>query len=164
MRNLYIDFDGVIMNTIDITYNDMIKKGINQDSQEEVRNYYANLNWSKLLEEAEIINDGINAINNIISSNKYNVSILSHVNSLHEAVEKIKFLRKYFKDMTIIPVPRELSKTEMVHVHDSILIDDYAGNLDEWKNKGGISIRFNRNLQGKGYPVIDKLDQILEIL
>ena len=33
MRNLYIDFDGVIMNTIDITYNDMIKKGINQDSQ-----------------------------------------------------------------------------------------------------------------------------------
>ena len=81
-----------------------------------------------------------------------------------EAVEKIKFLRKYFKDMTIIPVPRELSKTEMVHVHDSILIDDYAGNLDEWKNKGGISIRFNRNLQGKGYPVIDKLDQILEIL
>ena len=66
MRNLYIDFDGVIMNTIDITYNDMINKGINQDSQEEVRNYYANLNWSKLLEEAEIINDGINAINNII--------------------------------------------------------------------------------------------------
>ena len=52
----------------------------------------------------------------------------------------------------------------MVHVHDSILIDDYAGNLDEWKNKGGISIRFNRNLKGKGYPVIDKLDQILEIL
>ena len=159
------------MNTIDITYNDMIKKGINQDSQEEVRNYYANLNWSKLLEEAEIINDGINAINNIISCNKYNVSILSHVNSLHEAVEKIKFLRKYFKDMTIIAVPSELSKTEMVHVHDSILIDDAAtphivggGNLDEWKNKGGISIRFNRNLQGKGYPVIDKLDQILEIL
>ena len=106
MRNLYIDFDGVIMNTIDITYNDMIKKGINQDSQEEVRNYYANLNWSKLLEEAEIINDGINAINNIISCNKYNVSILSHVNSLHEAVEKIKFLRKFFKDMTIIPLPR----------------------------------------------------------
>ena len=66
--------------------------------------------------------------------------------------------------MTIIPVPRELSKTEMVHVHDSILIDDYAGNLDEWKNKGGISIRFNRELKGKGYPVIDKLDQILEIL
>lgn len=164
MKNLYIDFDGVIMNTIDITYNDMVKKGINQDSQEDVRNYYANLNWSRLLKEAEVINDGINAINNIIACNKYNVSILSHVNSLHEAVEKIKFLRKYFKDMTIIPVPRELSKTEMVHVHDSILIDDYAGNLDEWKNKGGISIRFNRELKGKGFPVIDKLDQILEIL
>ena len=28
MRNLYIDFDGVIMNTIDITCNDIIKEGI----------------------------------------------------------------------------------------------------------------------------------------
>ena len=148
MRNLYIDFDGVIMNTIDITYNDMIKKGINQDSQEEVRNYYANLNWSKLLEEAEIINDGINAINNIISCNKYNVSILSHVNSLHEAVEKIKFLRKYFKDMTIIPVPRELSKTEMVHVLDASLIVIYAVILDSWQSICGYSMRNDRKKQG----------------
>lgn len=163
MRNLYIDFDGVIMNTIEITYKDMQKLMINQESQEEVRDYYANLDWSKLLNQAEVINNGIEAIENIIKSNRFNISILTHVNSLHEAVEKIKYIRQYFKDMTIIPVPRELSKTEMVHVHDSILIDDYAGNLEEWKEKGGIAIRFNKDLKGKGFQVIDKLDQILEI-
>ena len=33
MKNLYIDFDGVIMNTIEITYQDMTNKNINQENQ-----------------------------------------------------------------------------------------------------------------------------------
>lgn len=164
MKNLYIDFDGVIMNTIEIAYQDMIDKNINQDNQKEVRDYYKNLDWKELLRNSKVINDGINCMNKIIESEKFEISILTHVNSLHEAVEKIKFIRKYFKDITIIPVPRELSKTEMVHVEDSILIDDYAGNLKEWQEKGGIAIRFSEKLHGKGFIVIDKLDKILDIV
>lgn len=164
MKNLYIDFDGVIMNTIEITYQDMIDKNINQDNQKEVRDYYKNLDWIQLLKKSKIINNGIECIEKIIESEKFEISILTHVNSLHEAVEKIKFIRKYFKDITIIPVPRELSKTEMVHVEDSILIDDYAGNLQEWQEKGGIAIRFSEKLHGKGFIVIDKLDKILDIV
>ena len=164
MRNLYIDFDGVIMNTIEITYQDMIDKNINQDNQKEVRDYYKNLDWIQLLKKSKIINNGIECIEKIIESEKFEISILTHVNSLHEAVEKIKFIRKYFKDITIIPVPRELSKTEMVHVEDSILIDDYAGNLQEWQEKGGIAIRFSEKMHGKGFIVIDKLDKILDII
>ena len=164
MRNLYIDFDGVIMNTIEITYQDMTNKNINQDNQKEVRDYYKNLDWIQLLKKSKIINNGIECIEKIIESEKFEISILTHVNSLHEAVEKIKFIRKYFKDITIIPVPRELSKTEMVHVEDSILIDDYAGNLQEWQEKGGIAIRFSEKMHGKGFIVIDKLDKILDII
>jgi 5-methylcytosine-specific restriction endonuclease McrBC regulatory subunit McrC len=164
MRNLYIDFDGVIMNTIEITYQDMINKNINQENQKEVRDYYKNLDWIQLLKKSKIINNGVECIEKIIESEKFEISILTHVNSLHEAVEKIKFIRKYFKDITIIPVPRELSKTEMVHVEDSILIDDYAGNLQEWQEKGGISIRFSEKMHGKGFIVIDKLDKILDII
>lgn len=164
MKNLYIDFDGVIMNTIEIAYQDMIDKNINQDNQKEVRDYYKNLDWKELLRNSKVINDSINCMNKIIESEKFEVSILTHINSLHEAVEKIKFIRKYFKDITIIPVPRELSKTEMVHVEDSILIDDYAGNLQEWQEKGGIAIRFSKKLHGKGFIVIDKLDKILDIV
>jgi hypothetical protein len=164
MKNLYIDFDGVIMNTIEIAYQDMIDKNINQDNQKEVRDYYKNLDWKELLRNSKVINDSINCMNKIIESERFEVSILTHINSLDEAVEKIKFIRKYFKGITIIPVPRELSKTEMVHVEDSILIDDYAGNLKEWQEKGGIAIRFSEKLHGKGFIVIDKLDKILDIV
>ncbi|MBQ2408850.1 MAG: hypothetical protein II309_05390 [Bacilli bacterium] len=164
MKNLYIDFDGVIMNTIEITYQDMTNKNINQENQKEVRDYYKNLDWIQLLKKSKVINNSIECIEKIIESEKFEISILTHVNSLHEAVEKIKFIRKYFKDITIIPVPRELSKTEMVHVEDSILIDDYAGNLQEWQEKGGIAIRFSEKMHGKGFIVIDKLDKILDIV
>ena len=155
MKNLYIDFDGVIMNTIEITYQDMTNKNINQENQKEVRDYYKNLDWIQLLKKSKVINNSIECIEKIIESEKFEISILTHVNSLHEAVEKIKFIRKYFKYITIIPVPRELSKTEMVHVEDSILIDDYAGNLQEWQEKGGIAIRFSEKMHGKGFIVID---------
>jgi hypothetical protein len=142
----------------------MTNKNINQENQKEVRDYYKNLDWIQLLKKSKVINNSIECIEKIIESEKFEISILTHVNSLHEAVEKIKFIRKYFKDITIIPVPRELSKTEMVHVEDSILIDDYAGNLQEWQEKGGIAIRFSEKLHGKGFIVIDKLDKILDIV
>ena len=34
----------------------------------------------------------------------------------------------------------------------------------EWKDAGGIGIKFSTELNGKGFVVIDKLDQILDIL
>ena len=46
---------------------------------------------------------------------------------------------------------------------NAILIDDYAGNLEEWKNNGGMGVKFSTELKGKGFPVINRLDQILEL-
>lgn len=167
MKNLYIDFDGVIMNTIEITYLELQKLNLdfnNIDDQEQIRDFYVNIDWKELINhKAKIINDGVNCIKKIIDSNKFNVSILSHVNSLNEAIEKVAFIRKYFKDITFIPVPRDISKTQMVHSKDAILIDDYVVNLEEWKAAGGVGIKFSTELNGKGFPVIDKLDQILEL-
>lgn len=51
----------------------------------------------------------------------------------------------------------------MVHTEGAILIDDYTSNLTEWEASGGIGIRFNRSLNGKGFKVIDRLDKILEM-
>lgn len=167
MQNLYIDFDGVIMNTIEVTYEDLRKKGLDlskKESLQAAKEYYEQLDWKELLNKrASIINDGINCIKRIIDSNLYNVSILSHVNSLNEAIEKVKFIRKYFKDITVIPVPKAISKTQMVHTEGAILIDDFVDNLIEWKRAGGIGIKFSTKLNGKGFTVIDKLDQILDI-
>ena len=96
-------------------------------------------------------------------SNLFDIAILTHVNSLDEAIEKVKFIRKHTIDLTIIPVPKAISKTKMVHTEGAILIDDYTSNLTEWEASGGIGIRFNRSLNGKGFKVIDRLDKILEM-
>jgi len=155
------------MNTIEISYSELKKMGLDDKDpkdQKAVRKYYAELDWNVLLnEKASIINDAMNCIQRILDSELYEATILSHVNSLQEAIEKVKFIRKYFKDITVIPVPREISKTEMVHTEGDILVDDYVGNLQEWKEAGGIGIKFSTKLNGKGFVVIDKLDQLLDI-
>lgn len=161
MKKLYIDFDGVIMNTIEITYNEMVKLNIDLTDQESIRNYYKNLDWFVLINKSKIINDGIECIKKIIETNEYEVSILSHVTSLEEAEAKINFIRKNIKNLNFISVPRILSKTDVVDAKNNILIDDFATNLEEWKKCGGLGIRFNSELKGKGFKVINRLDQIL---
>ncbi len=162
MINLYIDFDGVIMNTIEVGYDEIKKSGL-EINNESCNNYYSNLDWKEFLNrKCKPINNSIECIQKIIDSNLFNVNILSHVVSLDEAVEKIKYIRKHFKDITFIPVPKKISKTKMVHTEGSILIDDYSGNLREWESAGGIGIRFSEKLNGKGFYVIDHLDQVIE--
>lgn len=162
MINLYIDFDGVILDTINSTYRMIDELGISEDP-EKVKTFYAELNWKQLLEDSPIINNAFDCIEKIIESNKFNVAILTHVISLEEAIQKVKYIRKYFDDITIIPVPKAISKTKMVHTKGAILIDDYSGNLREWENEGGVGVRFSSKLNGKGFLVIDKLDQIIDI-
>lgn len=163
MLNLYIDFDGVILDTINTTYDMIEKLEIDCQDNENVRKFYAELDWKKILDKTPVINDGINCIYKIIESNKFNVSILTHINSLNEAVQKVKYIRNYFKDITVIPVPKAISKTEMVQTKGAILIDDYCENLKEWEKEGGIGVRFSTKLNGKGFRVIDKLDQIIDM-
>ena len=163
MGNLYIDFDGVIMDTI--TTMNRIMDATNLDKSDPIacRRFYETLDWANILAITPEINDGIECIQKILDAGVFDPAILTHVNSLDEIVEKVKFLRKYFGNITIIPVPKKLSKTKMVHAQDAILVDDYSGNLREWEEAGGIGIRFNLKLNGKGFRVINRLDQLLEM-
>ena len=164
MKNLYIDFDGVVMDTMSFPYDMLDRLEVDRKDPDKMKEFYSNLNWKQLLTLTPIINDSFNCIKKIFASNKFNVAILTHVNSLDEAIAKINYIRRYFKDITIIPVPREISKTKICLSKDAILIDDYSGNLDEWKNEGGIGVQFSRDLnKNKGYPVIDKLDKIIDM-
>lgn len=164
MENLYIDFDGVIMDTIRVTYDMLDRLEVDRSDTEKMREFYANLNWKQILSLTPIINDSFKYIKKLYASGKYNIAILTHVNSLDEAIAKINHIRKYVKDVTIIPVPREVSKSKMCSTKGSILIDDYSGNLMEWENSGGIGIQFSTDLtKNKGFPVIDQLDAILEM-
>jgi len=163
MKNLYIDFDGVILDTINVTYELLKKEGIDKKDILSVQKFYSELDWKWLLKTTPVINDAIECIIKINNTGRFNVSILTHINSLDEAIEKVKYIRKYFNDITVIPVPKAISKTKMVHTKDAILIDDYDKNLVDWIKEGGIGILFSTELEDKGYTVIDRLDKILDM-
>lgn len=158
--NLYIDFDGVILDTITPLYNEIKEKNLKEDKHAK---FFEEYPWNEIITDKYIINDGINCIQKLIDTKRFNLAILTHIHSLNEAVLKIKYLRKYFKDITIIPCPKEIPKTKMIHTKDSILVDDYAGNLRQWEKEGGIAVRFNQKGNGKGFKVISKLDELIEI-
>lgn len=46
---------------------------------------------------------------------------------------KIKYLHEVLPHVTIVSVPREVSKTDVVNPCGSILIDNYSGNVKEWQ-------------------------------
>ncbi len=164
MKNLYIDFDGVIVDTIRVTYDMLDRLEVDKKDFEKMSEFYYNLNWKQLLKMTPVINDSFECIKKLYASGKFNIAILTHVNSLDEAVAKINFIRKYLKDTTIIPVPREISKTKMCYTKDSILVDDYSGNLQEWVKENGIGILFSTDLnKDKGFKVIDRLDKLIDM-
>lgn len=157
--NLYIDFDGVILDTITPIYDEINTKGLTD--KEEIQNFYINYPWKNIIDDKHIIGNGIEDIKKIIESDKFNLAILTHINSLNEAACKIKYLRKYFKDITIIPCPKEISKTKMVHTENAILVDDYAGNLREWEKENGIPVRFSLKGNGKGFKTVKELKELI---
>lgn len=162
MINLYIDFDGVIVDTIETSYRMLKELKIDTKDYDKVGKFYSELNWKEFLNSAKEINNSFENIKKLVDSNLFYVNILTHVTTLHEAEEKIKFLRKHLEDITIITVPKKISKTKMVSARDAILVDDYSKNLVEWEKEGGIGIRFNLELEGKGFYAIDRLDKIIE--
>ena len=164
MRRLYIDFDGVVMDTIPLLYNELAKNNVGLEDEEEIHRVFAAFDYGQIIKDKNILNDSINCIHKLIESGRFEVSFLSHINSLAEGEVKIKYLRKHFKNnITIILVPRSIEKPKMVHSEGAILVDDYAGNLKEWKAQGGIPIRFSKELESHGYRVINRLDSLLDM-
>ena len=151
MRQLYIDFDGVILDTITETYKTIEKKGIDKKDEKKITEFYRNLDWDKLIKETKEINNSICEIKKICDSKKFNVYILTHVHSTSEMVAKIKYIHEVLPSVTIVSVPKEVSKTEVVNASGAILIDDYSGNIKDWQKKLGIGIKFVKEL-GKPLP------------
>lgn len=161
MKKLYIDFDGVILDTIKVTYKMIENLGLG--TEEEVRDFYYNLDWDHLIEQTPEINDSISCIKKIIKSNLFDVKILTHIISYNEGLGKIKYLKSKIPELEVILVPKQINKADMVNPKDSILIDDFLGNLDLWHKNGGIAIKFSDGNKKSKYITITKLDQILDM-
>ncbi len=163
MKQLYIDFDGVILDTMTRSYEELKKENIDIKNQKKVMEFFRNLDWKKLIEETDEINDSINEIKKICDSKKFNVYILTHINSTNEMIEKIKYLHKNLPQVTVVSVPKEIPKTEVVNPSAAILIDDYSGNIKEWQKKLGIGIKFVKELEGSDYPEITHLSEVINM-
>ena len=163
MKQLYIDFDGVILDTMTKSYDELKKENVDIKDQEKVMEFFRNTDWKKLIDETEQINDSINEIKKICASKKFNVYILTHVNSTNEMIAKIKYLHKNLPQVTVVSVPKEIPKTEVVNPSAAILIDDYSGNIKEWQKKLGIGIKFVKELEGSDYPEITHLSEVIDM-
>ena len=164
MKNLYIDFDGVILDTITPVYN--LAKKLNLDvkkQSKEIGLLYSKIDWETLIEESEELSDSIKSIKDLKESGKFNISILTHINSLKEAKAKIEFINNLFNDLTIIPVPKSCSKTMMTQTKNAILVDDYSGNLREWEAAGGIGVKFTKEPEECEFKNVTSLEDLLEI-
>lgn len=164
MKNLYIDFDGVILDTITPVYNLAKKLNLDVKTQtKEVGLLYSKIDWETLIDESPALSDSIDNIKKLKDSKKFNISILTHVNSLKEAKAKIEFINSLFNDLTIIPVPKACSKTMMTQTEGAILVDDYSGNLKEWQESGGIAVKFVKDIENGKYTEITSLDELLDM-
>ncbi len=164
MKNLYIDFDGVILDTISPVYN--LAKKLNIDVKKEddkIGLLFSKIDWEELINESSELADSINSIKKLEESKKFNISILTHINSLREAKAKIEFINKIVDDLTIIPVPKSCSKTMMTKTKDAILVDDYSGNLREWKASGGIGVKFTKEKDDEEFKCIHSLIELMEL-
>lgn len=163
MKRLYIDFDGVVMDTIPELYDALEKSGTDVSNHREISIFFSTFDFTRVVNDKNILNDSIECIKKLQESKLFEISFLTHINSLIEGIVKVDYLRRYFDDINIIMVPKEISKTRVVHSKDAILVDDYSGNLKEWEDNGGVAVRFSKDLESHGFKVINKLDQLIDM-
>lgn len=137
---VYIDFDEVLFETEDLLFEEykiLKSKGIKVDKL----NYMQNKNWEELLNKSKAINNSIEILKELKEA-----SILTKVHSMeNEAVSKIRKLRSLGISNEVILCPFAFKKSEIVPAKGNILVDDTIHNLDDWEEKGGIPIFFNKD-------------------
>lgn len=157
MKKLYLDCDGVILDTINKSYQMLKEEGITGET--EVRKFYSNINWEKLIEDSGEINNGVSKIKEL--TKYFDVEILTHVNSENEAKVKVEYFAKVLPGIKVITVPKEINKADYVEPTNCILVDDFAPNLDYWQKKSGIPVKFSDS--GKEYDYL-AISDLLELI
>jgi hypothetical protein len=143
MRKYYIDFDGVILDTIPV-----YKLIYSRYKLENENNLFRYLNISDVFSKKREINNSLNILKDL--QDKIDIKIITKVNNDYEARVKKDFLKKNGINIPVITVPQYEKKSNYVKNIDknTILIDDLKDNIDDWIIKGGTGILFKeKNVQ-----------------
>ena len=162
MITLYLDFDGVILDTITISNNYL--KDNNITNEEEIHNYFENLDWRDLMSRSSIINNAIENIWKLYESGLFKIGIITHYNSIQEIMLKDKFIKDNLpSDIDVHYVHYSNKKNTVVPAKDSILVDDYIKNIESWELDEGIGIKFSDTDKECKYLKINSLDEIINL-
>lgn len=144
MTKIYIDFDGVILDTWEVIFKKYYEEFNTTDIKEDnIKKIMLTIGWNYILENSKEINYSLEKIKRI--SKTHDICILTKINSKQEQDAKTNFLlENKIKKMCFVPYTS--SKTQYVDPHNNILIDDDIKNLEEWEQHGGIAIFFNKDL------------------
>lgn len=159
MQKLYLDCDGVILDTINKSYKMIQEKGLTTEVQR--KKFYSNICWETLIIESGEINNSIKKIKEL--TKYFDIEILTHVNSEKEVQAKVKYFNKELPGINVITVPREIKKADFVKANNIVLVDDYLPNLEYWEEQGGIPIKFSDSVKVCKYPVITDLLELINI-
>lgn len=162
---IYIDFDGVILDTNELLFEEWRK---NPDrhllSEFDKIKYIQKSNWNYIINNSDIINDSIYYLQQMDPNQS---SILTKIHSLdNEGIAKIRWLRDKGIKQSIILVPYAVKKTDVVDASGNILVDDSLKNLDDWKKDNGIPIFFdinNDDYDSWQQPNIKKYQKVLDL-
>lgn len=158
MQKLYLDCDGVILDTINTSYKMMEEQNIETDEDRKI--FYSNLDWKELITKSGEIDNAIEKIKAL--AKVYDVEVLTHIISEEEINAKREYFNKMLPDINIIYVPKNIRKADYVNPENSILVDDFLPNLEYWEEKGGIPIKFSSSGKSCKYCKIEDLLELLD--
>jgi len=153
MKDLYIDCDGVIFNTISVAFKEMKELGVDLSDEDAITDYFVKCDWDKLIKEGGIINDSIEKIKILSESESFNsVQVATHRCSYLEGVIKTDKFRELIPNVKIVTIPKKIPKHYAVPANGHILIDDARHKIEDWVNAGGIGILFSQKVDRLIYP------------
>ncbi len=158
---LYIDFDGVILDTIDVSYRMIREKYGDGATSRDSEEFYRNIDWKDFLLSCHPIRQSIVYLNELLYSDLYDVKVLTHVFSDLEKEKKEEYLDSRVPGLEVISVYKPHPKWGAVEVDGAILVDDFSENLREWEEHGGIAIKFSLKDKKYDYYQIKSLEELL---
>ena len=156
-QKIFIDFDGVIFDTEQRVVE---RKNLRPDIS--WNDFFEELDWFELLDEAKVINNAIDYILEGQEKTKQ-LAILTKIHTLIEMEAKVKALRSRKVEVPILFVPPHVKKSQIYLPNNGeSLIDDSIKNLIDWEQKGGKSIYFSEKSDvSSQFETIKALNKIL---
>ncbi len=164
---VYYDYDGVFGDTMNPAIKEMKEKGL-YETEEGRTKYFRELNWAYFLKKTPFITNSPETIKTLMD-NGYKVSFLTHVNSLDEYIDKIRFI-KNIKELNnidkidVIAVPRVIDKSVTINPNGNILIDDRLENIIAWEEMGGIGVLFSDKQHDEYITIAEPMDLVNIVL